>query len=582
MGRGAGLGATFGFDDFELDLPNGELRKSGVRVKLQRQPLKVLAFLVTNPGRLVTRDEIREEIWGAGTFVDYEHGLNYCIRQIRAALGEDKTTARYIETCPRRGYRFLVRVTERPAPRAASPGRVMLAVLPLENLSRDEEQEYFSDGLTEEIVTELGRVSPGRLGVIARTSAMRYKRTRKGIDEIGRELGVEYIVEGAVRRDGGRVRITAQLIRVSDQTHLWARSYERQLDDVLLLQADLASAIADEIEGTLVPAVRPAPGRTRLVNRDAYEACLKARFLWNRRSRGDLHAALRLFSTALEKDGRWAPAFAGLADTYLVLLDYRYMPPHEALALATGAALNALRLDDRLADAHTSLGHAKMHALDWDGAGNAFTRALELGPGYAPAHFYYANFLICRRRFDDALAQAAEVLELDPLSMAAESNLGIVSSYAGRHADGLARCQRAIEIDPGLPRPYDDMGRILLQTGRAAEAIAPFERAVALSNRSALFLSSLGYAYGVTGRTDPAREILAELTAMAGQRYVGSSDFAFVHAGLGELDRAIAWLGRAREEGDSHLPFLHVDPRLAVLRGEPRFNALLRDLGLEA
>lgn len=582
MGRTADSAVKFGFGEFELDVRSGELRAGGKLVKLQLQPFKVLAFLAARAGQVVTRDEIRLHVWGGETFVDYEQGLNYCIREIRAALGEDAANPRYIETCPRRGYRFLAPVMEHPSGKAPSEDRIMLAVLPLENLSRDPEQDYFADGLTDELITELGGFSPQRLGVIARTSAMQYKRTTKGIGQIGRELGVGYIVEGAVRRDGSRVRITAQLIRARDQTHLWAHSYERQLQDVLLLQSELAAAIAAEVQVQLVPDSKSQALSGRRVDAEAYEACLKARFFWNRRTRDDMYRALEFFSKSIEKDRDYAPAFAGLADTYLVLLDYRYIAPNEALALATAAAVNALRLDERLPDAHTSLAHAKLHALDWDGAEQEFRRAIQLGPGYAVAHFYYANFLTGRSRFDEAIAEAREAVKLDPVSMVAESNLGILYYNAGRYDEALESCRKALEMEPGLARPYDDLGRILLEIGAGSEAIAALEKAVSLSNRSARCLSCLAYAYAVAGRKDLAREILAELTETSKQRYIGSSDFAFVHAGLGEPDQAIQWLERACEERDSHLPFLHVDPRLASLRADQRFRALLKRLGLQS
>lgn len=567
---------NFGFDGFELDVRGSELRRHGVPIKLQLQPCKVLAFLVTHAGQMVTRDEICRHVWRGETFVDYEQGLNYCIRQIRAALGEDTAQPRYIETCPRRGYRFVCPVEELPSGEAAPPPRAMLAVLPLENLSVDPRQEYLADGLTEEIITQLARLSPRRLGVIARTSAMRYKRTSKGIDQIGRELRVDYVVEGSVRRSGNRVRITAQLIRVSDQTHVCAHAYERQLEDVLQLQSELASAIAREVQVELVPQA----AAERRLNPAAYEACLEARFLWNRRTRDGLYRALALFSQSIAQDPGYAPAFAGLADTYLVLLDYRYLEPAEALAMATAAALNALRLDEDLADAHTSLAHAQLHALDWENSERGFRRAIHLAPGYASAHFYYANFLTARGRFEEAIAEARSALKLDPVSMVAEADLAIILYNAGRYDEALASCSKALEIAPRLPRPYDDLGRILLEKGPAADAIAPLRKAVSLSNRSSRFLSSLGYAYGVAGRKDLAGEILAELTSMSAQRYVGSSDFAFVNTGLGEREQAIQWLERACQEHDSHIPFLHVDPRLASLRPHPRFQALLKRAGL--
>jgi tetratricopeptide (TPR) repeat protein len=274
---------------------------------------------------------------------------------------------------------------------------------------------------------------------------MQYKRTTKGIDQIGRELGVNYVVEGAVWRDGSRVRITAQLIRVSDQTHVWAHGYERELQDVLLLQSELASAIATEVQVKLVPPAK-SPAAGRRVNPEAYEACLKARFFWNRRSRHDLYRALEFFSSSIEKDRDYAPAFAGLADTYLVLLDYRDIPPNEALALATGAAVNALRIDERLADAHTFLGHAKLHALDWEGAEQEFQKAI--GP---------------ETRSD-----------LD----GGEANLAILHNCAGRYDEALELCRKAIQTEPNLAYPYDDLGRTLIERGFSAEAITALEKAV--------------------------------------------------------------------------------------------------------
>jgi tetratricopeptide (TPR) repeat protein len=347
---------------------------------------------------------------------------------------------------------------------------------------------------------------------------------------------------------------------------VWANGYERQLQDVLFLQTELASAIAAAIEVQLGAGPRSQATSERRVDPDAYEACLRARFHWNRRTREDLYRALEFFARSVEKDRDYAPAFAGLADTYLVLLDYRYVAPGEALAMATATAVNALRLDEGLADAHTSLAHAKMHALDWDGAEQEFRRAIQLGPGYSLAHFYYANFLIGRSRFEEAIAEAREAVRLDPVSMVAEANLAILYYNAGRYDEALGECRKALQMDPSLARPHDDLGRILLEQGAWGEAIAALEKAVSLSNRSARFLSSLAYGYGITGRNDLAREILDELTGMSKQRYIAWSDFAFVHAGMGERDQPIQSLQHACEDRDSHLMALKVDPRLASLR----------------
>jgi TolB-like protein/Flp pilus assembly protein TadD len=565
------------FGRFSLDPTGRVLFRSNQAVPLPPKAAETLLLLVQNAGAVVAKEELLKRVW-QDAFVE-EGSLTRTISILRKALQASDKKHECIATVSKRGYRFVLPVKEIRAQQA--PGeRVMLAVLPFENLSCDRNQEYFSDGLTEEMITQLSRLHPERLGVIARTSAMQYKRTAKGIDQIARELRVDYIVEGAVRRDGSRVRITAQLIRADDQTHIWAHGYERHLQNVLLLQSELASGIAAEVGVQLVPQATAPAASGDEVNPEAYEACLKARFLWNRRTRDDLYRALEFFSKSIESDWDYAPGFAGLADTYLVLLDYRYVAPNEALPMATAAAVNALRLDQQLPDAHTSLAHAKFHALDWDGAEQEFRRALQLGPGYATAHFYYANFLTCRNRFEEAIAEAREAVRLDPVSMVAEANVAILYYNAGRYDEALESCHRALQMEPHLPRPYDDLGRILLEKGAFSEAITALEKAVSLANRGTRFLSSLGYGYGVSGRKDLACEILKELSETSTQRYVAPSDFAIVSAGLGEHDEAIRWLERACEERDSHVPGLNVDPRFAGLRTEPRFKALLKRLGL--
>jgi TolB-like protein/Flp pilus assembly protein TadD len=568
----------YGFGEFRLDGSGRILTSKGRTVPLPPKLGATLLALVENAGNVVEKEELLRKVW-AGEFVE-EGSLTRTISLLRTILERHGHGGEYIVTVPKRGYRFVTEVSTADSLEKRSDGKLMLAVLPFANLSPDSKQEFFSDGLTDEMIMQLGRINPKTLGVIARTSSMRYKHTPKGVDQIGRELGVDYVIEGAVRRDRKRVRITVQLIRVRDQTQVWADSYERQLHDVLILQSELASAIARAVQVRLATPTSSQAAFQRQINPNAYEACLKARFFWNRRTREDLHRALEFFAQSIQKDPNYAPAFAGMADTYLVLLDYRYVVPNEAIAMATAAAVNALRLDELLADAHTSLAHAKLHALDWKGSEQEFLRAVQLAPGYAVAHFYYANFLTARNRFEEAIAEARESVRLDPVSMVAEANLAILYYNAGRHDEALAVCRKAIQMEPNLARPYDDLGRILLETSNFSDAIVALEKAAALSNRSARCLSSLGYGYGVTGQLDLAREILAELKGMSKQGYVASSDFAIVHAGLGEHDQAVAWIERACDERDSHLPHLNVDPRLRNLRREPRFKALVERVGL--
>jgi TolB-like protein/Tfp pilus assembly protein PilF len=562
------------FGAFRLDSSGRVLTSKGRTVPLAPKLGGTLLVLIENAGNVVEKQELLRKVW-ANEFVE-EGSVARTISLLRNILERDGSGQEYIVTVPKRGYRFVGEVRAANTAETGADEKLMLAVLPFANVSPDPKQEFFSDGLTDEMIMQLGRTNPKKLGVIARTSAMRYKRTTKGVDQIGRELGVDYLIEGAVRRDGKRVRITAQLIRVRDQTQVWADSYERQLQDVLILQSRLASAIARAVQVQLAMPFKLPAASERKVNPDAYEACLKGRFFWNRRTREDLYRALEFFAQSIEKDPSYGPAFAGMADTYLVLLDYRYVVPKEALAMATAAAVNALRIDELLPDSHTSLAHAKLHALDWKGSEREFHRAIQLGPGYAIAHFYYANFLGALGRFAEGIAEAREAVRLDPVSMAAETNLAMLYYSAGRHEEAVAACQKALQMESNLARPYDDLGRILLEKGNFPEAIAALEKAVSLSNRSTRCLSSLGYGYGIAGQLDLAREILVELEGMSKQGYVASSDFAIVHAGLGERDQAIDWLERACEERDSHLPHLNVDPRLKTLRREPRFGALLK------
>src|SRR5712691_3522505 len=399
---------VFEFGSFQLDVATSELRRDGKPVRLQPQPVKVLALLAAHAGALVTREEIRAQIWSGDTFVDFEQGLNYCIAQIRTALGDNAKSPQYVETLQRRGYRFVASVRDGKAA-ADAAGKILLAVLPFENLSGDDDQEYFSDGLTEEMITELGRVNPQRLGVIARTSAMRYKGRTRSIDAIARDLGVAYILEGSVRRGVDRVRVTAQLIQASDQSNVWSDAFDRHLGDMLALQSELAAAIAQAIRVRLVPAEEKRRAARRPIDSTAYERYLKGRYLWNRRTRESLGESVRCFEQAIEHHIDYAAAYAGLADVHLTQLDYNYLLPRDAFSLANRAVLEALRLDDTLADPHTSLRHLRLHEFNWRAAEQEFSRAIELNPSYATAHYYYGNLLAALGRTDEAIAEGRRV-----------------------------------------------------------------------------------------------------------------------------------------------------------------------------
>lgn len=570
----------FKFDSFELDLHADELRMNGRPIKLQLQPFRVLALLVGRAGQVVSRKEICDRIWGSDTFVDYEQGLNYCIRQVRTALGEGVNGTKYVETCPRRGYRFLRPVVVSGAAPHEQPERVMLAVLSLENVSRNSDEEYLADGLTDELIAELGRLAPQSLGLIARTSSMRYKGSGRTIEEIGRDLGVHYVVEGSVLRNGRQLRVRVRLVRVEDQSQVWSHRYEYPIQDVLRLQEELAVAIAREVQVKLIPSSRESR-LAQPVDPQVYEAVLKGRFLWNyRRSREGLYKALEYFARAVELGPKYAPGFSGIADTYLVLLDSQAIGPNEALALSTAAAINALQIDEGSAEAHTSLAHARFHAWDWTAAESGFARAIQLRPTYAPAHYYYANLLLSRRRFEGAIVEAQEALTLDPVSVEAMVNLALVFCNAGHIDDALRTLQDALRLDPGSERASEKMGRVLFLAGQAADAIDLLEGAVPPTRRSSTYLSSLGYSYGVSGNLDAARDALRELEIRARQQYVAGSDFALICTGLGDIEAAVRWLGQSFDQRDSILPFIHIDARFKTLRSHPQFETLVRKLGL--
>ena len=615
------------FGVFDLDPKSGELRKGGVEINLPPQPAKVLIQLATRAGQLVTREELRQQIWGKETFVDFEHGLNSCIKQIRAALDDHPETPRYIETRPRRGYRFIAPVQQLSA-RAVTPGalseglsrtaqrsgarrfsvaavglvvalfatgyfarlaptrhavssgdKIMLAVLPFENLTGDPRQEYLSDGLTEEMITQLGRMHPERLGVIARTSAMQYKKTLKRTDQIGRELSVAYILEGSLRRAGDHVRVSAQLIQVRDQTHLWAESYERDLRDILALQNDVAQAIAREIDLKLTPQQQARIARVRPIDPRVYELYSKGRYFWNKRSEEGYSRAIQYFQQAIARDSEYAPSYAGLADAYALLgsMPNVELPRSEAMPRARAAAVKALELDEGLADAHTSLAFVRMHFdWDWPAAEREFARALELNPGYATAHHWYAFWLIAQGRAEEALQEIRAAQRLDPLSLIINTDVGEILYYGRRHDEAIEQGRRALEIDSAFALAHRLLGMAHLAKRQFAPAVAELEATARVSGGRLDGLCVLGLAYAEAGRRAEARKVLRTLEQTSKQRPDLAYPIALVLAGLGERDQAFARLEQAHQKHDGSLILLQVDPLLDPLRSDARFQDLMR------
>jgi len=571
------------FGPFEADSRAGELRKHGVKLKLVGQPFEVLAMLLERPGQLVTREELRARLWPTDTFVDFDHGLNAAVNKLRDALNDSAEKPNYVETLPRRGYRFISAVglhdSQNLLGEWSSPRIQSLVVLPLENLSNDPEQEYFADGMTDQLITNLAQISA--LKVISRTSAMRYKGTKRSLPEIARELHVDAVVEGAVMWVGGRVRISAQLIEAPTDYHLWAASYERDLRDVLSMQEEVTRAIASEIRVNLNAQEQARLASTRPIDPEAYRLYLKGRYYWNKRSLEGFQKAIEYFQQATAKDPAYALAYVGLADTYTYFSFFDVVPPREAMPNAKAAAARALEIDDSLGEAHVSLGYVSyMYDWDWPAAGKHFERALTLNPAYSSAHTFYPFYLSSLGRSEEALAVAKRCLDLDPASPAVSHSLTVQLYLARQFDQAIEQSHKTLELDPNFAISYELLGEVYVSRGMYRESLPELEKYSALSRGRAMSLALLGYAHARLGERSQALRVLRQLEAASKQSYTPAFSFAVVYAGLGEKDQAFAWLEKAYGERTSRLGYLKVEPLWDPLRTDPRFAGLVRRIGL--
>jgi len=610
------------FDRFEADLETGELRKNGVELPLQGQPFQVLAILLTNSGTLVTREQLRSQVWPKDTFVDFDHALNTAITKIRLALGDDAEHPTFIQTLPRRGYRWMTPVAWKtpdplpPAsadtsrrwsrqkasaalialavvvaavivvglnyPRKASNRISSIAVLPLENLSHDPEQEYFADGMTEALITELAQIST--LRVISRTSIMQYKGVRKPLPQIARELNVDAIVEGAIQRSGDRVAITVQLIYAPSDRHIWAKPYERDLKNVLALQREAARAIADEIRVRLTPIEQihlstVAPP----INTEAFQAYLKGRYYSNQLTEEALHKSIEQFQRAISLDPNYASAYAGLARSYATLGGVLgFLSPTDFFPKARAATERALQIDDTLPEAHTLLAGIKLqYEWDWPGAEHEYKQVIELNPNYAPAHEGYGLFLEAVGRFDEAIAERRRAQGLDPLSPFRAAEVGYPLYYAGQHDQALEEYRKALDLDPNFSWAYLWIGQAYVEKGMYVEAIAAVKKALALSPGNTRALATLGYVYGVSGRKTEALGILNQLEAQSSKTYVSPYFIALTWAGLSQKDHVLKELEKAYDERHPYMILLKVEPIFVALQPDPKFQDLLKRIGLQ-
>ena len=631
------------FGTFEVSFQTGEVRKGGLRVKVQQQPLKLLEALLERPGDAVTREELRARIWPEASFGDFDQAVNIAVAKLRSALGDSAENPRFIETLPKRGYRFIGDVTvvdpgprppeavaapaaapattpepittedPEPAPvtnrtpsrwgwlivalvlvlgsaalavwllgaRIHAPAKIRsLAVLPLENLSGDPAQNYFADGMTDELITDLAQIRA--LRVISRTSVMAYKGARKPLPQIARELNVDAIVEGTVQRSGDRVRITAQLIDASTDKHLWSQSYEGQFRDALALQNRVASAIADQIRINLTPQEQAALKTGKIVNPQAYESYLKGRYFWNKRTPDGLRSALAYFNQAIEEDPKYAESYSGLADTYALMGDWQYavMTPKEAFPKAKDAALKAIELDPALGAAHTSLAYV-LDGFDWDFqlGGKQFERAIELSPGYATAHHWYAWHLALVGRNQDAIDEMKKAQSLDPLSLIINADMAELFVIAGAYDEAIKQSQKTIEMDPNFALAHNQLGQAYLGKHMNSEAVSELQAAVRLSGGSPISTANLARAYVVSGKKSEALQLLDDLKQRSQPGHSNAAEIAMVYSSLGDASEAMKWLEKGYEERFN--PGVLLRPSFDAIRADARFQDLLHRIGLK-
>jgi TolB-like protein len=573
------------FGEFEVDLQAGRLFKKGIKVRLREQVFVVLTMLLEHTGEVVTRKQLQRRLWPGDVFVDFDINLNTIIARLREALGDSAEHPRYIETLPKRGYRFLATATECAGSTTIPQLRIRLVVLPFLNVGGKPAEEYFSDAMTDELITALCQVAPEHLAVIARTTAMHYKHSEKDVARIGRELGVDYVVEGGVRRSDDQVAMNVQLIQTTDQTHIFARSYNAELPDMFSLQTRIAEDIASHI-----PSISGFIGAGRTSKKptedlQAYQLYRQGRHHMYKETPEGLDKAKQYFEEAIARDPRFALAYDALSELYWWTGFFGYLPPRQAYSVGLWAALRAVEIDPTLAETHSLLGQYRVRqkgVYNWPEVRREMIIAMDLDPSSPLVRLRYAiSDLLPHGQLDEGISQLERGLEFDPLSWILHIWLSIFLWLARDYARSMREARFTERLDPESYAAQMIIGNVYRESGMFNEAIAAHRRAVELSGGVTQMIGLLGLDMARSGNTAEARMLLQRLHATASQTYVSPTSYAWIHLGLGEIDDAFAWMERSIDEGDAFIIPIKTYPFLDPLRTDPRFPALLHKMSLE-
>lgn len=567
------------FGAFELDERTGELRKEGARIRLQEQPWQILRLLLEQPGKIITRDELREKIWPSDTFVDFDHGINNAIKRLREALGDTAETPHFIETLPKRGYRFIAAIDEAPIRNTGGAPIDSIAVFPFETASSDPDTDYLAIGIPGSVIHALSQVP--NLRVISWRSAVNEESRQSGPLAIGRKLGVRAVLTGRIWQRASKLRLHVDLLDTANGEEVWGDQYDSELTELFALQDSISREVSRNLRLRITGDTEKRLAKRYTENIEAYQLYVRARRWCDKRSVEGFRRGVEYLKQAIQLDPEYAHAHAELAQAIAVPCYYGQVDPNLAYPRARAAALRALEIDPDLAEGHAALGLIlQTYDFNWAGGEKEYKRAIELNPNYATAHYHYSYLLIEMGRVEEAIHEATEALSRDPMSALLNAGLAFVLMLARKYDRCITQALTTVEVEPNMTLPYLVLGTAYAQKGQYAAAIETYEKGIAMGGMMAHQKAFIAHAYARSGNQGKTWKILHELQDLSRTAYVPFMALAFVYDGLEEHDLAIEALGRALEGRETNLVFLKVWPYLDNLRDDPRFKSIERRVGL--